>query len=237
MVFESPLLRMLFALCLVCPVVAPAAPAASAFPKVLVMLPAQKAAPSDLSAEIESWRADGLTTRSVRLNAAVQEEPGFSVLLLLELSSEQALTRWEKARRLPQDARIRRIDAVVQSGDIGNVAKDALFEVNVYRINTTDAHYRQFCAEYIAPLMDGQIEKRLMTAYTMYVEQGEEGERHAVLVKAYRDAPTYDKQVPDAKLAVRAQLEADHPTYSKWHSIKDAFRANVSETLARAAAR
>jgi hypothetical protein len=226
------LVRALFALHLLCSAVATADDAASAPPQVMVMVPAPAAPPADLPSQVEQWRADGLIVRAIRLDAARQEQPAFSTLLILEMPNESALSRWQTLQRLPKDARIRRVAPATQFGDISNAAPDALFEVNAYRIKTSDEQYRRFCNEYIEPLMAGQIEQQLMSAYTMYIERGGTGERWSVLVKAYRDARTYDELVPEAKLAVRARLEAQHPTYPKWHPIKGQYRDDVSETLA-----
>ena len=226
------LVRALFALPLFCAAVAIADDAASTSPQVMVMVPAAAPPLRDLPSQLEQWRADGLTVRSIQLDATRQEQPAFSTLLILEMPTESALSRWQELQRLPKDARIRRVDSATQFGDLSNAAPDALFEVNAYRIKTSDEQYRRFCDEYIEPLMGGQIEQRLMSAYTMYIERDEKGERWSVLVKAYRDARTYEELVPEAKLALRARLEAQHPTYPKWHPIKSQYRDDVSETLA-----
>ena len=187
---------------------------------------------AELATKIAKWRADGLISNAMRLDArAEQKEAGFSTLLILQMPSADAWKQWQKAATgdLPANARVRRVDALVRSGDIAGAGSDALFEVNVYRIKTTDERYRQFCDEYIAALMDGQIKANFMTAYTMYVERSAAGDRNAVLVKAYR-ASTFER-VAAFKLDLRKRLAA-HPTYPKWHPIKDTLRDDLTETLA-----
>lgn len=230
MPYRNRLRCILLAICTAC-VLSSAVHASGPPPQVVVVAP-RGASATELDAQIAKWRADSLIGRALRLHAVEQDEPGFSALAILDMKSEEALARWSIAQQLPKGWRIRRVDSVVRSGDLDVRAAAALFEVNVYSVKTSSERYREFCQEYIEPLMAGQIDAGLMAAFTMFVEREELGERHAVLVKAYRDAPTYHEKVGDAKLAVRAQLEKQHPTYSKWHSIKGTFRSNVSETLA-----
>lgn len=207
--------------------------AASAAPQAIVMLPPGAKASAELAADITRWRKDGLVRDAIRLEATPQKEPGFSSLLLLEMTDEAAWDRWQKTEgpRLPADSRVRRADAVVHGERPDRDFANALFEVNVYRIKTTTESYREFCNGYIVPLMEVQADVGLMTWYTMYVERGAGGERNAVLVKAYRDSATYQRAAP-LKLELRAKLTEQHPTYPKWHSTKDTLRDNVSETLA-----
>lgn len=223
-------LAVLCAIWILAPVLARAAEVA---PQVMVTLPLGTAAPAALTTKIEKWRADGLVSSSMRLDkqAGEQEDAGFSTLLLLQMKDAGALERWQKAAKqdLPANARVRRVDAVVSSGDIAKAGKEALFEVNIYRIKASDERYRQFCNEYIVPLMAGQVDAGFMGSYTMFVEEGTGADRNSILVKAY-DAAKFERVAP-FKLELRERL-AKHPTYPKWHPIKDTLRADVSETLA-----
>jgi hypothetical protein len=201
-------------------------------PQVMVMLPPKAAAPSDVSRQIQQLRAEGLIGQAARFDARPgQENHGFSLLLILDATSEDAVARLEKSP-WPADARVRRVDAAFGSGDIGKAAPESVFEVNLYRLKASEQRYRQFVGEYISPLMDAQIAEDLMRSYTMYIERGAEGDRQAVLLKAYRDAETYEKKMPDAKLAIRRRLESEHPTYPKWHPIKDEVRFDLTHTAA-----
>lgn len=208
--------------------------AASAAPQVILTLPPGKATSAALPADTARWRKDGLVRNVLRLEATGEKEPGFSVLLILDMADEAAAARWEKNERprLPAEARVRRVDACVHAERPDLNMKQALFEVNVYRLKTTSVRYEEFCSGYIAPLMEGQAEAGLMPWYTMYLERGAAGESNAVLVKAYRDADTYHQKAAKFKLTLREQLTAHHPTYPRLHAIKDTLRDNVSETLA-----
>lgn len=207
---------------------------AHAAPHVIVTLPAGKAPAATLAQDIARWSKDGLVHETLRLDAVAQEEPGFSVLLVLDMADESAATRWEKTERvrLPAGARARHADACVHGERPTKNLDKALYEVNVYRMKVQNSRYGEFCRDYIAPLMAGQAEAGLMLWYTMYLERGATGETNAVLVKAYRDADTYHHEAEGFKLKLREKLTAQHPTYPRLHAIKDTLRDNVSETLA-----
>ena len=203
-------------------------------PQVMVMLPPKAVAPSDLRRQVQQLRAEGLIGTAMRFDATPgQEKHGFSLLLILQATSEDAVSRLEKAEHWPKDARVRRVDASFKSGDISKAAPEAVFEVNLYRLKASEQRYKQFVGEYISPLMDAQIAEGLMRSYTMYIERGGEGDRQAVLLKAYLDTPTYETKMPDAKLAIRKRLESEHPTYPKWHPIKDEVRYDLTHTVAK----
>jgi hypothetical protein len=210
-----------------------AACAAETVPQVILSLPPGKATAA-LAEDAARWRKDGLVRNVLQLEAVEQETPGFSTLLVIEMTDEAAAARWEKTERarLPAEARVRRADICVHAERPDKDMEKALFEVNVYRMKTTNARYDEFCHDYIEPLMEGQAEAGLMPWYTMYLERGAAGESNAVLVKAYRDADTYRHKAADFKLKLREKLAAEHPTYPKLHAIKDTLRDNVSETLA-----
>lgn len=202
--------------------------------QALVMLSPDARTANEFASSIARWRADGLVTGAIWLDAtAEQKEPGFSALLVLEMAGEHAWQQWERneASRLPANSRVRRVDAFVHGERTDYVAQPSLFEVNVYRLETSTERYRDYCHGYIVPLMDGQMDAALMGWYTMYVERGDAGERYAVLVKAYRDPATYERAAA-FKLQLRERLTAEHATYPTWHEIKETLRDNVSETLA-----
>ena len=207
--------------------------AADSPPQVLIMLPTADASSPALAAGIARWRKAGLVRNATQLDATEQKEPGFSSLTLLEMTDEAAWKRWEKSEApgFPK-ARVRRADVCVHGERPDKNFAKALFEVNVYRIKTTSERYADYCNGYISPLMQGQADAGLMNWYTMYVERGPAGETDAVLVKAYRDAATYEGKVTDFKLELRKRLTAQHPSYPKWHAIKETLRDDVSETLA-----
>lgn len=211
-----------------------AMPLAIAAPQVIVSLPPGDAKASALPKEAARWKKDGLVSTILQLQATAQEEPGFSVLLVLDMKDEAALTRWEKSERpkLPATARARGADSCVHAERPNKDFGKALFEVNIYRMKIPAAGYAEYCRDYIAPLMEGQADAGLMPWYTMYIERGPQGESNAVLVKAYRDADTYDQKVEGFKLELRKKLTAEHPTYPKLHAIKGTLRDDVSETLA-----
>ncbi|NJO12534.1 MAG: hypothetical protein HC872_02685 [Gammaproteobacteria bacterium] len=202
-------------------------------PHAIIMLPPEASASAELAALITHWRADGLIEEAQQLDAAPQDSAGFSSLALLEIAGEQAWQGWQRdaESRLPAGSRVRRADVVVEGELPDHDPARALYEVNVYRIKTTVERYREFCLGYISPLMQGQSDAGLMSAYTMFTERGPDGDRHAVLVKAYRDASTY-AGIAAFKLELRERLTTRHPTYPRWHPIKDTLRDNVSETLA-----
>jgi hypothetical protein len=206
----------------------------AASPQVMVMLPPGSVPPPDLSRQLQHLRADGLIGGALRFDATPgQEKHGFSLLLILQATSEETVSQLEKPEHWPKDARVRRVDPAFKSGDIGKAAPESVFEVNLYRLKASEQRYKQFVGEYISPLMDAQIGDGLMRSYAMYIERGTEGDRQAVLVKAYLDAPTYEKKMPDAKLAIRKRLESEHPTYAKWHPVKDEVRYDLTHTVAK----
>lgn len=232
---RNALLRVLFLSAVLGVIGSPLARAGSpSSPQVMVMLPPKAVAPSDMSRQVQRLRAEGLIGEALRFDATPgQENHGFSLLLLLQATSEDAVSRLEKAEHWPKDARVRRVDPAFKSGDISKATPQSVFEVNLYRLKAPEQRYKQFVGEYISPLMDAQIAEGLMRSYTMYIERGAEGDRQAVLLKAYLDAPTYEKKMPDAKLAIRKRLESEHPTYPKWHPIKDEVRYDLTHTVAK----
>jgi hypothetical protein len=232
---RNALLRALFLSAVLGLIGSPLAGAGSmSSPRVMIMLPPKAVAPSDLSRQVQQLRAEGLIGEVLRFDATPgQENHGFSLLLILQATSEDAVSRLEKAEHWPKDARVRRVDPAFKSGDISTAAPESVFEVNLYRLRASEQRYKQFVGEYISPLMDAQIAEGLMRSYTMYIERGAEGDRQALLLKAYLDAPTYEKKMPDAKLAIRKRLESEHQTYPKWHPIKDEVRYDLTHTVAK----
>lgn len=216
-------------------IVCSTAPAASSSPpSVMVMLPPSVPAPPELSRQIQRLRAAGLIGEALRFDAVpAQEGHGFSLLLLLQSTSEDAIARLQKPEQWPENARVRRIDSAFRSGDVSEAAPQSVFEVNLYRLKGSEQRYKQFVSEYIVPLMAAQIDEGLMRSYVMHIERGAAGDRQAILLKAFIDAPTYQNKMPAAKLAIRTRLASEHPTYSKWHPIKDSVRDDLTHTVAR----
>jgi hypothetical protein len=57
-------------------------------------------------------------------------------------------------------------------------------------------------------------------------------EANSVLVKEYRSDAAY-AAAATFKPRLRARLTAEHPTYPRYHEIKETLRKNVSETVAK----
>jgi hypothetical protein len=210
-----------------------AAPATHAF----VSVPAEPGRAGALAAEIATWRKDTGVSRVLVLDARVpapgsDEAPGFSTLVLLDFADDAAFARWRAAVRLPAGTTVRQADAVVHGEAPDRDLAAATYEVNVYRLTTTPAEYRRFSEGYIVPLMDGQRDHGLLAWYTMYVERAPAGEANSLLVKEYRGDAAY-AAAATFKPQLRARLTAEHPTYPRYHEIKETLRKNVSETVAK----
>ncbi len=212
------------------------APAVAQRATALVTLPGGSTDSAAVQRAAAAWRDAGPASQVIWLDAVAQKEPGFASLGIVEFASEPEYLRWrqQSASKLPAGSRVRRVDAVVSGVDPAYDPRPAVFEVNVYRLTTSVDRYREFSEGYIVPLMEGQRTARLMHAYTMYVERAEGAgdPANSILVKAYVDDKAY-AAAPEAKLALRAQLTEKHPTYPKFHAIKETLRQNVSETVAK----
>jgi hypothetical protein len=211
--------------------------AASAATHAFVAVPPESRRADALAAEIAGWKKDAGVSRVLVLDARVpapgsDEEPGFSTLVLLDFADEAAFARWRAAARVPEGTTIRQADAVVRGEATDRDPAVATYEVNVYRLTTTPAEYRRFSEGYIVPLMDGQQDHGLLAWYTMYVERAPAGEANSVLVKEYRSDAAY-AAAATYKPQLRARLTAEHPTYPRYHEIKETLRKNVSETVAK----
>jgi hypothetical protein len=216
-----------------------AAPAVAATPTThaFVTQPAEPWHADALAAEIARWKKDAGVSRVLVLDARVpppgsDEAPGFSTLVLLDFADEAAFARWRATARAPEGTTVRQADAVVHGEAPDRDLTSATYEVNVYRLTTTSAEYRRFSEGYIVPLMDGQRDHALLAWYTMYVERAPVGEANSVLVKEYRSDATYTAAATFKPL-LRARLAAEHPTYPRYHEIKETLRKNVSETVAK----
>jgi hypothetical protein len=211
--------------------------AAASTTHAFVTVPAESPRADALAAEIAGWRKDAGVSRVLVLDARVpapgsDEQPGFSTLVLLDFTDEAAFARWRAAARVPEGTTVRQADAVVHGEAPDRDLAVATYEVNVYRLTTTPAEYRRFSEGYIVPLMDGQRDHGLLAWYTMYVERAPAGEANSVLVKEYRSDAAYGTAAT-FKPQLRARLTAEHPTYPRYHEIKETLRKNVSETVAK----
>jgi len=164
----------------------------------------------------------------------VEEGPGFGSLTFLEFPSEVAYEQWRTQRGvgLVAPVAVKRLDVLVQHQGVSHNRSASVYKVNAYRSKVAASAYGDFAANYIAPLMEGQVEKGIMLDYAMYIERGAVGEALVWLVVEYRDAAAF-AAADDIKPKVRSNLTANHAGYAKYDKTKDTLRDNVSETLAK----
>lgn len=219
------------------PAGAAAARDAAAATHAFVTVPPAARSANALAAEVAGWRKAPGVSRVLVLDARAadpgsDETPGFSTLVLLDFVDAAAFARWRATARVPSGVTIRQADAIVHGEAANRDPAGATYEVNVYRLTTTFDEYRRFSEGYIVPLMEGQQAHGLLAWYTMYVERAPAGEANSVLVKEYRSDAAY-ADAATFKPKLRAKLTAEHPTYPRYHEIKETLRRNVTETVAK----
>lgn len=203
---------------------------------VLVRVPAGAAAPAELNEALSSWRQSGHTSNITRVESTQKEAPGFNTLLMLEFPTEGHFDTWqrEEAGKLKAPVQYRRADLLSRNELTPKDSNNSVYKVNIYQPTTSFQEYKAFVDGYITPLMEGQRDKKILIGYWMYVERGASAAApgESVLVLEYRDAVAFERATP-IKADVRARLTASHPTYPKYHEIKEGLRSDVSETMAR----
>lgn len=203
---------------------------------VLVRVPAGAATPADLGDTLSSWRQSGHTSNITRIEATQKEDPGFTTLLMLEFPSEGHYETWrrEEAGKLKAPVQYKRADLLARNELTPKDSNNSVYKVNIYQPTTSFQEYKAFVDGYITPLMEGQRDKKILIGYWMYVERGASAAApdESVLVLEYRDAVAFERATP-IKADVRTRLTASHPTYPKYHEIKEGLRSDVSETMAR----
>lgn len=203
---------------------------------VIVRLPAGQQEPAQLPELLSSWRQSGQTSNITRVDSTQEQDPAFATMILLEFPSEGSYQAWEReeSAKLAAPLVFSRADLLSKGELTPRDSNRSVYKVNTYQPTVSFERYREFVDGYITPLMEGQRAARILVGYWMYVERGESAQSpgQSVLVLEYRDSVAFDQATP-IKADVRARLTANHPTYPRFHELKDGLRDDLSGTMAK----
>lgn len=203
---------------------------------VIVRVPAGEREPADLPEILASWRQSGFASNVTRIDSTQAQDPGFSTMILLEFPSEGSYQSWEReeSAKLKAPLVFKKADLLSKGELTPKDSNNSVYKVNIYQPTVPFQQYKEFVDGYITPLMEGQRSAKILIGYWMYVERGASPQApgESVLVLEYRDSVAFERATP-VKADVRARLTASHPTYPKFHEIKDGLRTDVSETGAK----
>lgn len=203
---------------------------------VVVRLPAGEREPTGLSELLSSWRQSGHTSNVTRIDSTQAQDPGFATMILLEFPSEGSYQAWEReeSAKLVAPLLFRRADLLAKGEITPRDSNKSVYKVNLYQPTVPLQRYREFVDGYITPLMEAQRTQRILVGYWMYVERGASSAStgQSILVLEHRDSVAFERAT-EIKADIRARLTASHPTYPKFHELKDGLREDISGTMAK----
>jgi len=126
---------------------------------------------------------------------------------------------------------VRRADALTHGELTPRDSNRSVFVVNTYTPTVPRERYDEFVQGYIKPLFEAMRGTKHLVRYTMYHEQGPDGQVDAISVLEYRDPVAFAK-MGEIKKGLRDKLAATTPTYVQFDKIKDALRVDGFGTFA-----
>ncbi|MCW5548647.1 MAG: substrate-binding domain-containing protein [Opitutaceae bacterium] len=204
---------------------------------VLIRVPAGSPVPAQLEPLLAQWRQSGQVASVLLLTQGRPEKAGekavFEALAVLEFPTEGSYQAWRQsaASALPSGLIVRRADALTHGELTPRDSNRSVFVVNTYTPTVARERYNEFVQGYIAPLYEAQRATKRMVRYTMYLEHEEVGKAAAIAILEYRDPHAFATNTA-AKGKIREELTASHPTYAKFHDIKDSLRIDSTGSFA-----
>lgn len=198
---------------------------------VLIRLPAGAQEPQGLSSTLADWRNSGEVSDVLVLEASRQEGAGFEKFIVLDFDSEVSYDTWARAdrARLSAPLEVTRVDVLTHGEKTPRDSNDSVFKVNSYQPLVAPEKSAEYATGYIQPLMQGQVDARVMMRYTMYLERKPNGKTW--LLMEYRDPVAFEKS-EDVKSVLRPELQRTSATYANYARTKDTLREDGTETLA-----
>lgn len=198
---------------------------------VLIRLPAGAQEPQSLSGTLADWRNSGEVSDVLVLEADRGENSGFEKFVVLDFDSEVSYETWarEDRAKLPAPLEVTRVDVLTHGEKTPRDSNDSVFKVNSYLPKVSPKKSAEYASGYIQPLMQGQIDARIMMRYTMYLERAANGKTW--LLMEYRDPVAFEKN-EDVKGVLRPELLRTNTTYASYDRIKNTLRDDGTETMA-----
>lgn len=196
---------------------------------VLIRVPGGAPLPAELPPLLAKWRQSGQVANALLLTQGRPEEgrgkPALEALAVLEFLNEAAYQAWQRdaAPELPAGLIVRQADALTHGEITPRDSNRSVFVVNLYTPLVSRDRYNEFVQGYIAPLYAAQRATKRMVRSTMYLERDEVGQANAIAILEYRDPHAFRENTA-AKMQIREKLTAEHPTYGRFHGIKDQLR-------------
>lgn len=198
---------------------------------VLVRLPEGASEPQGLSTMLSEWRNSGEVSDVLVLEADRGETSGFEKFIVLDFDSEVSYETWARddRARLPASLQVTRVDVLTHGEKTPRDSNDSVFKVNSYQPRVSPQKSAEYAAGYIAPLMQGQVDARIMMRYTMYLERIPNGKTW--LLMEYRDPVAFEAN-EQVKGVLRPELLRTNTTYASYDKIKETLRDDGTETMA-----
>lgn len=193
--------------------------------------------PDALPRQLLQLKESGEISNLLWINSEGQGDDGFSSMIVVDFATQGGYRRWlqRQARGLGADVSIKAADVLVQDPQFADKAEGAVLKVNVYQPSIAPQRYASYATNYIAPLMQAQHDLGAISGYAVYLEHATATDAgQAVLVTAYADTHSLARST-GVKETVRAQLDAQDPTYARMTRERPQVRSKVSETLATSA--